>query len=181
MTCSDFDLVIQDIKQDFRRTLLLKREDVITRLGNAFEKIVSNPESICDEIKNSLKEETIDKIISVRFIERHCPDKWKNVGVRVHILCDSTNLENCKTCDKPLKSHFYQFYHNDETDEHYGTGLITSTDEICRYNFLAEYKKVKGGLSIDGEFERLLSVKKEILCAECYNRKRLRLTRYSCI
>src|SRR5437899_12326978 len=102
MTSSDLDLEIQDIKQDFRRSLLLKHQDVITRLGNAFEKIVSKPESICDEIKNSLKEEIIDKITSVRFIERHCPDKWKNVTER--ILCDSTNLENCKICDKPLKS-----------------------------------------------------------------------------
>jgi hypothetical protein len=173
MTCSDLDLVIKDIKQDFRRSLLLKREELITRLGNAFENIFSKPESICEEIKNSLKEEIIDKIISARLIDRHCPDKWKNDIDRK--LERSKPIENCKTCDKPLKSHFYIFYHNDHTDEHYRTGLISSTDEICRYDFLAQDKKLKGRLSYGREFKHLLSMRKEILCAECYKAKETKI------
>jgi hypothetical protein len=173
MTCSDLDLVIKDIKQDFRRSLLLKREELITRLGNAFENIFSKPESICEEIKNSLKEEIIDKIISARLIDRHCPDKWKNEIDRK--LERSKPIENCKNCDKPLKSHFYLFYHNDLTDEHYRTGLIPSTDEICRYDFLVEDKKLKGRLSYGREFKHLLSVRKEILCAECYKAKETKI------
>jgi hypothetical protein len=175
MTCSDLDLVIKDIKQDFRRSLLLKREELITRLGNAFENIFSKPESICEEIKNSLKEEIIDKIISARLIDRHCPDKWKNDIDRK--LERSKPIENCKTCDKPLKSHFYQYYHNDQTNEHHRTGLITSTDEAYRYDFLAEYKKRNGGLfkPYDGEFERLSFVKKERLCPECYKARETKI------
>ena len=78
MTNPDFDRVIEGIKLDFRKSLALKHQDLITRLGNAFENVVSNPKSICEEIKNSLKEEIIDKMVSARLIEHHCPDKWKN-------------------------------------------------------------------------------------------------------
>ena len=48
------------------------------RLGNAFERVyASNPESVCEEIKNCLHEEIAQRIISARDIERYCPDKWK--------------------------------------------------------------------------------------------------------
>jgi hypothetical protein len=46
-------------------------------LGNAFEGAVSDPESICEEIKNALKDEMAAKLISARNIEIYCPDKWK--------------------------------------------------------------------------------------------------------
>jgi hypothetical protein len=75
-TNSDLDTIIEQVKQEFRN-LLIKRRELITRLGNAFESAVSNPESVCEEIKNSLQEEITDKIISARDIERYCPDKWK--------------------------------------------------------------------------------------------------------
>jgi hypothetical protein len=67
---------IKEVKEEFGK-LLVKRNELIKRLGNAFESVVSNPGIICRKIKNSLQEEIKDKIISARDIERHCPDKWK--------------------------------------------------------------------------------------------------------
>jgi hypothetical protein len=46
-------------------------------LGRAFQKTDSKPDSICEEIKNTLKEEIAEKIITTRFIEQFCPDDWK--------------------------------------------------------------------------------------------------------
>jgi hypothetical protein len=68
---SDLDATIKEVKQEFKN-LLIKRKELITRLGNAFESVVSNPESVCEEIKNCLQEEIADKIISKRDIERYC-------------------------------------------------------------------------------------------------------------
>ncbi len=73
---SDLDRTIKEVKQEFRN-LLIKRKELIRRLGNAFESVVSNPESVCEEIKNCLQEEILDKVISPRDIERYCHDKWK--------------------------------------------------------------------------------------------------------
>ena len=73
---SDVDTIIDEVKQEIRNQLI-KRKELITRLGDAFESVVSNPESVCEEIKNCLREEIADKIISARDIERYCPDKWK--------------------------------------------------------------------------------------------------------
>jgi hypothetical protein len=75
-TKSDLDTIIEEVKKEFRN-LVIKRRELITRLGNAFESVVSNPESVCEEIKNSLQEEIANRIISARDIERYCPDKWK--------------------------------------------------------------------------------------------------------
>ena len=68
---SDVDTIIDEVKQEIRN------QELITRLGDAFESVVSNPESVCEEIKNCLREEIAGKIISARDIERYCPDKWK--------------------------------------------------------------------------------------------------------
>ena len=76
MTKSNLDAIIKDVKQEFRN-LVIKCRELITRLGNVFESVVSNPESVCEEIKNTLQEEKADKIISARDIEGYCPDKWK--------------------------------------------------------------------------------------------------------
>ncbi|MGC2682278.1 MAG: hypothetical protein WA323_10445 [Candidatus Nitrosopolaris sp.] len=75
-TKSDLDTTLEEVKKEFRN-LVIKRRELITRLGSAFESVVSNPESVCEEIKNSLQEEIADRIISARDIERYCPDKWK--------------------------------------------------------------------------------------------------------
>src|SRR5437660_1446960 len=63
---SVLDTAIKEVKKEFRK-LLIKRKELITRLGNAFERVyASNPESVCEEIKNCLREEIADRIISAR-------------------------------------------------------------------------------------------------------------------
>jgi hypothetical protein len=47
------------------------------KLGEAFKHTVSNSESICEEIKNELREEITQGLISTRDIERYCPIEWK--------------------------------------------------------------------------------------------------------
>jgi hypothetical protein len=73
---SSLDEVIQQVKQEFK-SFLIKRRELILKLGNAFEKLVPKPESICEEIKIVLREEITEHIISSRDIERYSPEKWK--------------------------------------------------------------------------------------------------------
>ncbi len=73
---SDLNTIINEVRQEFRKQLV-KRKELITRLGNAFESDGSELESICKKIKNSLYQEIADEIISARDIERYCLDKWK--------------------------------------------------------------------------------------------------------
>ncbi|MGB8938112.1 MAG: hypothetical protein WCC17_23725 [Candidatus Nitrosopolaris sp.] len=73
---SVLDTTIKEVKKGFRK-LLVKREELITRLGKAFEAVISNPKDVCEEIKNCLHEEIAQRIISARDIERYCPGKWK--------------------------------------------------------------------------------------------------------
>ena len=73
---STLDEVIQQVKQEFK-SFLIKRRELILKLGNAFEKLVPKPESICEEIKIVLREEIAEHIISSRDIERYSPEKWK--------------------------------------------------------------------------------------------------------
>ncbi|MDP9287227.1 MAG: hypothetical protein M3P08_03410 [Thermoproteota archaeon] len=72
----ELEAVIQDVKVEFRK-LISKRRPLILKLGSAFEKVLSNKESICEEIKNTLKEEIAEGIISARLIEYYCPTEWK--------------------------------------------------------------------------------------------------------
>jgi PHD/YefM family antitoxin component YafN of YafNO toxin-antitoxin module len=73
---SSLDEIIQQVKQEFK-SFLIKRRELVLKLGNAFEKVVANPESICEEIKNVLQDEIAEKVISSRNIEMYCPSKWK--------------------------------------------------------------------------------------------------------
>jgi hypothetical protein len=73
---TELDIVIREVKDEFRK-MLLKRKEFVVKLGNAFEKVVGDPESICEELKTVLREEIAVKLISARHIERYCPDKWK--------------------------------------------------------------------------------------------------------
>src|SRR2546427_1388920 len=73
---SDLDLIIMEVKKEFKY-FLNKKKELVTKLGTAYEKVVGNPESICEEIKNILRDEIADKLISSRDIERYSPDKWK--------------------------------------------------------------------------------------------------------
>jgi hypothetical protein len=73
---SSIDEVIQQVKRQFK-SFLVKRRELVLKLGNAFEKVVANPESICEEIKNTLQDEIAEKVISSRNSEMYCLSKWK--------------------------------------------------------------------------------------------------------
>jgi hypothetical protein len=73
---AELDKVIRLVKEEFRN-IFAKRKDLIMKLGEAFKQRVSNIEDVCEEIKNALREEIAEGIISNRDIERYCPDKWK--------------------------------------------------------------------------------------------------------
>ena len=72
----DIDSIIAKVKQEFKN-FFIQREQLIITLGKAFERIVSKPESICREIKGTLREEIAQGLITTRAIELHCPDEWK--------------------------------------------------------------------------------------------------------
>lgn len=72
----DLDAIIAEVKKEFK-LFLTKRKELIVKLGTAYEKVVANSESICEEIKNVLGDEIAQKLISTRDIERYCPEKWK--------------------------------------------------------------------------------------------------------
>jgi hypothetical protein len=70
----NLDAVTQQVKQEFREWKLVKRRDLVTKLGNAFEKVCpSNTETVCEEIKNAWRDEIAERLISTRDIERYCP------------------------------------------------------------------------------------------------------------
>jgi hypothetical protein len=73
---SELDRTIEQVRRELR-TILIRRQELILKLGWAFEKVVANRESICEEIKNCLKEEIALGIISPRTIEQSCPPEWK--------------------------------------------------------------------------------------------------------
>jgi hypothetical protein len=73
---STLDSIIEEVRGELR-LMLRKRQKLIERLGYAFERVVANPESICEEIKTTLRDEIAEKAISSRDIKRYCLDKWK--------------------------------------------------------------------------------------------------------
>jgi hypothetical protein len=72
---SDLDAVITEVRKELKITFF-KRRDLIIKLGKTFENI-GPKEIICAEIKNALREEIAQGLISRRDIDRHCPDEWK--------------------------------------------------------------------------------------------------------
>jgi hypothetical protein len=73
---SDLDAIIRGVKEEFK-SILAKRQELVIKLGKAFENI-GPKEFVCTEIKNALREEISQGLISRRNIERYCPDEWKN-------------------------------------------------------------------------------------------------------
>src|SRR5437588_9171364 len=73
---SELDVVIAEVKEQFR-LFLTKRSELVLRLGHAYEQVVGDVGSICEEIKNVLHDEIVQKVISRRDIKRYCPDEWK--------------------------------------------------------------------------------------------------------
>jgi hypothetical protein len=86
MRSYELDSVILYVKNEFSN-MLAKRKDLIIQLVDAYEKVVSNPQSICEEIKNTLLlYGNREKIISLRDIERYCPGKWKSFSNNPYCL-----------------------------------------------------------------------------------------------
>jgi hypothetical protein len=73
---TEVDAVIEDVKRELR-SLFVKTDEQIKKVGNVLKKIVKREESICEEIKNALKEEIAEGVISTRTIELYCPPEWK--------------------------------------------------------------------------------------------------------
>ena len=71
----ELDTIIEEVRSELR-SILIKRRKLIEKLGFAFEKVVANKESICEEIKNCLKEEIATGLISARTIEQSCRPEW---------------------------------------------------------------------------------------------------------
>ncbi len=74
---TEVDAVIEEVKRELR-SVFVKTDEQIKRLGIALKKVVKREESICEEIKNALKEEIAEGVISTRTIELHCPIEWKH-------------------------------------------------------------------------------------------------------
>lgn len=74
---TEVDAVIDEVKRELR-SLLVRTDEQIKRLGNALKNVVKREESICEEIKIALKEEIAEGVISNRTIELHCPTEWKH-------------------------------------------------------------------------------------------------------
>jgi hypothetical protein len=74
---SELDIIIKDVKMHIRKHYAGFKKQ-IERIGNALQaKKLIKEEDICTEIKNTLREEIKDTIISPDTIERCCHDKWK--------------------------------------------------------------------------------------------------------
>jgi hypothetical protein len=70
------EFAIQHAKKELA-IMLTKKKKLILNLGEAFERVVSDKESICEEIKSCLKEEIVNGLISSRLIEHYCLPEWK--------------------------------------------------------------------------------------------------------
>lgn len=77
ISARDLEAVIKEVKLEFRQWKLVKRRVLVIKLGQAYENVVSDPKDICEEVKNTLRDEIAERLISSRDIERYCPDKWK--------------------------------------------------------------------------------------------------------
>jgi hypothetical protein len=74
---SELDATIKDVKIQIRK-LFGGYKEQIERIGIVLKtKRLIKEEDICTEIKNALREEIKEKIISSDTIERCCPDEWK--------------------------------------------------------------------------------------------------------
>jgi hypothetical protein len=74
---TEVDAVIEEVKRELRN-IFVKTDEQIKKLGNSLKKVVKRDEGICEEIKNALKEEIAEGVISTRTIELHCPPEWKH-------------------------------------------------------------------------------------------------------
>ena len=76
MEALELDRTIDEVRSELK-SMLMKKRKLIEKLGFVFEKVVANAESVCEEIKNCLKEEIEKGLISTRTIEQSCLSEWK--------------------------------------------------------------------------------------------------------
>jgi adenine-specific DNA methylase len=71
---------IEQARNELTTMVLAKQKEVVCRMGEALEKIRKGERrhSICEELKNRLREEVAGRIISERTIENHCKPEWKD-------------------------------------------------------------------------------------------------------
>jgi hypothetical protein len=106
--------------------LFVKSDELVKRLGNAIKKIVKKERGICEEIKNALKEEIAERIISTRTIELQCPPEWKR---KTKPTRENEKISFSKLEDKPRhKVAAIQGGQSiTETEKEDGNGLDTSS------------------------------------------------------
>src|SRR5215469_6990269 len=73
---TEVDVVIEEVRRELR-SLFVKTDEQIKKVGNVLKKVVKREESICEEIKNALKQEIAEGVISTRTIELYSPQEWK--------------------------------------------------------------------------------------------------------
>jgi hypothetical protein len=164
--CSTLDSIIKEVKRDFR-SILVKRKELVLKLGNAFEGAVSDPESICEEIKNTLKEEIAAKLISARNIEIYCPDKWKRKtrpkNEKTSFSCIQEDKEKTlpktiaidtqgvavdeesvplKSADANTKGHVEDNLQRIEKHDIKGTNKLTGSEELVDVTTFPKYQEI---------------------------------------
>lgn len=74
---SAFEQGIADIKAEFK-TMLIRRKELVEKLGLLCESFVKRKNVICEEIKNILADEIREHLITERLINLYCKPEWKN-------------------------------------------------------------------------------------------------------
>jgi adenine-specific DNA methylase len=71
---------IEQARSELTTVVLAKQKEVVCRMGEALEKVRKGERrhSICEELKNRLREEISRRIISERTIENYCKPEWKD-------------------------------------------------------------------------------------------------------
>jgi hypothetical protein len=71
---------IENARSELTNVVLAKQKEVVLRMGEALEKIRKGEtrSSICEELKERLREEIARGIIAKRTVESYCKPQWKN-------------------------------------------------------------------------------------------------------
>jgi hypothetical protein len=161
---SELDAIIKDVKIRIRK-LFGGYKEQIERIGIVLKtKRLIKEEDICTEIKNALREEIKEKIISSDTIERCCPDEWK----RKTRPKDSIDPQLRISEDKNPQEQETVTNSNTNTN-------ITSEGQILQQEFEPDHSKIVDGKEIEKEFiERDRQEQKQIIKKQEEELKRLR-------
>jgi hypothetical protein len=73
---ANFEAVKREVKIELKN-MFAKKGELVRKLGEAAEKVVSDKQFVCQKIKETLKEEIEQGAISVRLIQDSCLPEWK--------------------------------------------------------------------------------------------------------